>query len=197
MAAAAGASRDDDDDGGAQVFTMTEEQRRWALPPTAPVNVALVNGDMLSSAEDVIAHQCNCVSKRGRGLAAVLFQRFAYADSYADRRSGKVKTHTPGETLVYEAPTPADKTIANMFCQYFGGAPKTSKRMDDTPEKRLRWFRTCIEQIMKKRPQTKSIALPFLIGCGLAKGSWDAYSDEIFKFAAKHPQVRVAIYRLL
>jgi hypothetical protein len=59
-----------------------------------PSNLTVIDGDILLASEAIIGHQCNCVTKKGKGLADVLFQRFPFADVYADRRSGVVKAHT-------------------------------------------------------------------------------------------------------
>ena len=97
-----------------------------------------IEGDILLATEDVIAHQCNCVTKRGKGLADVLFKQFPWADVYADRRSGAVKTHPPGTLEIRGNGVTEKPFIANLFSQYKGGKPLGHH--NDTAQQRLQWF---------------------------------------------------------
>lgn len=160
-------------------------------PSQLPVNVKIIQGDILEASEDVIGHQCNCVTKKAKGLADVLFQRFPYADLYADRRDGVVRRHEPGVCVLLGAP--GKPLIANMFAQRRGGRPKAK---DDTASMRMRWFDECLKQIIEQAPHVKSIALPYNIGCGLAGGDWSRYLGMICRFASRHPNVRITLYQL-
>jgi O-acetyl-ADP-ribose deacetylase (regulator of RNase III) len=43
----------------------------------------IVDGSLLDSDRQYIAHQCNCYSRRGAGLASAIFKAFPWADVYA------------------------------------------------------------------------------------------------------------------
>jgi len=160
-------------------------------PSTLPANVKIVQGDILEAKEDVIGHQCNCVTKKAKGLAAALFQRFPYADIYAERRDGHVKRHEPGICVLLSFP--GKPMIANMFAQRKGGKPKDA---NDTANLRMRWFDDCLRQIIQQAPDTKSIALPYNIGCGLAGGDWSRYLGMICRFAQQYPHITISLYQL-
>lgn len=160
-----------------------------------PPNVTIIDGDLLFASEDIIGHQCNCVTKKGKGLADILFQQLPWADVYADRRSGVVKAHAPGTTILRDDGITKKRIIANMFAQYKGGSPKGHH--NDTAMQRVVWFRQSLAAIAAQAPPTaRSLALPFNIGCGLAGGVWDIYLMEIALFALQNPSWKITIYRL-
>lgn len=159
----------------------------------APPNLSIVQADITTSTEDVIAHQCNCVTPKAKGLADVLFARWPATDVYQDRRSGLVKAHTPGTTVVRGGS--GCPLVANMFAQYKGGQPRFEH--GDTAMGRLAWFRACLAGLPSVLPSSvRSIAFPYLIGCGLAGGNWDVYLAELYKLAAAQPAWKVVIYQL-
>src|SRR5262245_977179 len=45
----------------------------------------IINGNPLDSDCQYIAHQCNCHSLRGAGLASAIFKAFPWADVYSNR----------------------------------------------------------------------------------------------------------------
>eukprot|EP00698_Gefionella_okellyi_P009006 TRINITY_DN2259_c1_g3_i1.p1 TRINITY_DN2259_c1_g3~~TRINITY_DN2259_c1_g3_i1.p1 ORF type:complete len:193 (+),score=21.82 TRINITY_DN2259_c1_g3_i1:44-622(+) len=161
-------------------------------PATLPSNVRIQQGDILLATEDVICHQCNCSTPKAKGLAQVLFDKYPHADMYAERRAGRVKQHTPGMCVVLGEGTITKPFIANMFAQVKGGKPKPK----DTANLRMRWFDECLRQIPQQVPTVRSLALPYLIGCGLAGGDWTLYLGMICRFATANPQLQIVIYQL-
>lgn len=83
--------------------------------------------------------------------------------------------------------------VINMFAQRSPGLAKSSG--NDTSVARLRAFSSCLEKIAQMEPRPRSVALPYLIGCGLAGGDWRSYEAAIETFASE-TGIRVALYKL-
>jgi uracil-DNA glycosylase len=137
--------------------------------------------DIASVGSDAIAHQCYCTStkKTAKGLAKHLFEMFPDADVYSEREEDS----TPGTIFV----TSTKPKVISLFAQYYPGEP--SNRKKDTAANREGWFK----EALRKVKGIKSIAFPYKIGCGLAKGDWSIYEAMIVDFAAKHPKIKVLI----
>ena len=75
-----------------------------------------------------------------------------------------------------------------MYGQVFPGKPG---RQEDTWEDRLSYFESCLDQLAEYAPS--SVAMPYMIGCGLAGGDWDNYLELIGKFDDIVP---VTLYKL-
>lgn len=144
------------------------------------MNIHHKEGNILDAEEDYICHQCNCVTRRGKGLSEQIFNKFPYADVYSKRKSPSV----PGTIEVRN-------NIIAMYAQYF---PGKAKYESDGKYERILWFILCLEQIIKLNP--KSIALPYGIGCGLAGGKWSEYYEIIERMAHKYPSIKIVIYKL-
>jgi uracil-DNA glycosylase len=124
----------------------------------------------------LIAHQTNCVSKKGKGLSASISKKFPYADFYSDR----IQPSTPGTIEVRGGGTPRDKFVCGMYAQYYPGGSDDSR--GDGALQRIEWFRGCLDKI-KKIKNLRSIGFPYNIGCGLAKGDWKTYRLMLENFA--------------
>ena len=83
--------------------------------------------------------------------------------------------------------------VVAMFAQRNPGLPRTTG--NDTDAARLRAFKSCLDEIEKIEPRPRSIAFPFLIGCGLAGGEWRSYEAAIESFA-QESGIRVSLYKL-
>lgn len=127
-----------------------------------------IDGDLLDTQADYIAHQCNTKTKAGKGLSKQIFDKFPDADDYSR------KTHAPLGTCKYHG------RIINMFAQRNPGKPSSA---GDSAEARELWFQMCLNHISKHIPETASIAFPYGIGCGLAKGNWESYEKMLRDFA--------------
>lgn len=149
----------------------------------------LVGADLLRATEPYVLHQCNCVSKGARGLAKALFARWPSADVYR-RRAGKAST--PGTAEVV-AVGPATAVVA-VFAQRLPGGPKAGSGDDSAPA-RLRWFKLGLDAFADevRLCPGDAVAMPFLVGCGLAGGHWPAYLEAIESWAAAR-QVSVRLY---
>ena len=148
--------------------------------------LVVVNGDLTEAREKYIAHQCNCTTKTSKGLAHSIFTKFPYANVYKNRES--FGATEPGNIIV--CGNGEDKRyVINMMAQITGGKPKKP----ETFEIRAEYFQQCLDQI-KEIPNLESIAFPFNIGCGLAKGNWPVYEKMLSDFA-EEVKVPVVLYK--
>lgn len=145
----------------------------------------VVEQDILLSSACSLAHQCNCTSSRAAGVARSIFDRYPRANTY---RTSELRT--PGTVTASKAD--GEPTIINMYAQLAPGRPR---RAGDSAAKRLLWFRECLTA-MQELPDLQSVAFPYLIGCGLAGGAWEAYEEELRRLAAARPDIEVTLCRL-
>ncbi len=137
-----------------------------------------INGDILETDVQYIAHQCNCVTKNSLGLAKAIFNKYPESNIY-----NKNIKRIPGEIIV-------KGKVINMLSQYKPGSPSVGDSSDD----RIRWFKLCLKEI-KNIDDIKSVAFPYKIGCGLAKGDWKTYKKIIEEFVEENKDISVYICR--
>lgn len=135
-----------------------------------------VEGSIVNASETYIVHQCNCVTKRGKGLSYTLFNAFPDANIYKLR----TENSKPGTIDVRGK-------VINLFGQV---NPGHAGHYRDTEVDRLAYFKSCIEELRKL---DGSFAFPYKIGCGLAGGDWSSYEPMIRSLSRTHD---VTIYKL-
>lgn len=148
----------------------------------------LYNTDILelsSKEAQVVAQQCNCVTKSSKGLSQAIAKKFPHADFYSKR----TKNSKPG--TIELAGKGKERKIIAMYSQNQPGKP-TSKESSSMREE---WFRECLDRIGRIK-NLRSIAFPMNIGCGLAGGVWNNYEGMIRKFSKDNPRVNVIICSL-
>jgi O-acetyl-ADP-ribose deacetylase (regulator of RNase III) len=155
--------------------------------------VKIIQGDIFEAKSDYIAHQCNCITSHAAGFALEVFKRFPESNDYKSRNIGR--RNQPG-TITIRGGSEADPSlrgkIINMFAQYH---PGKAEYINDSPVKRLTWFRECLELVGKLVRDESSIAFPYKIGCNLAGGNWPDYLKTIEDFAERYPKLDVTIYQ--
>lgn len=149
-------------------------------------NFSIVEGDLTTAKEKYIAHQCNCITKYAKGIAKTIFDKFPYSNIYTERE--KYGATIPGKIIIC-GDGKQKRFIINMMGQVSPGKPK----FPETNEKRAEYFKECLDEITKIKNLT-SIAFPYNIGCGLAKGNWPIYQKMIEEFAAT-VKVPVVLYK--
>lgn len=164
----------------------------------------IIEGDILECDAQYIAHQANCVSRLSNHLAKSIFKKFPYADIYSERAKGNY-VHIPGE-LYIRGNGEGQRYIINITSQVLPGAPRKGNigrlQISDDSETRLRLFSGCLSQIANIK-RLKSIAFPWRIGCGAARGNWTDYQAIINELAdlvgdpdRPHPAEVIIIKRL-
>lgn len=148
--------------------------------------LTIVTGNILSSKEQYIAHQCNCVTTTAAGLADVIFKKWSIADCYSIRWENDV----PG-TIEVRGNGKEHRFIINMFAQFNPGKPHNPDDSKDGYQARKQYFISCMTHIKNLKPD--SVAMPWGIGCGLAGGDWDFYKKVIDKFSTSF---NIVLYKL-
>ena len=154
----------------------------------------IVNGDLLDSDCQYIAHQCNCYSRRGAGLASAIFKAFPWADVYSNRSGRGNDASLFGSITIHGDQRVNRRYVINIYGQLKPGKPSPGR---DSAASRLEAFSKALDQIAEL-PELKSIGLPFGIGCGLAGGDWNEYESLLKDFAERIGErgVSVILYRL-
>ena len=154
----------------------------------------IINGNLLDSDCQYIAHQCNCYSKRGAGLASAIFKAFPWADVYSNRSERGNDAALFGSISVHGDPKQGQRYVINIYGQLKPGKPSPGR---DSAASRLGAFSKALDQIAAL-PELKSIGFPYGIGYGLAGGDWNEYERLLEKFAKRVGErgVYVILYRL-
>lgn len=145
--------------------------------------LAVVEQDLLASTAQNIAHQCNCRSSRAAGIARSIFRHHPEADTYA--KGGEPRE--PGSITVHDGD--GERSVINMYAQLGPGRPREPS---DSFTQRLVWFRQCLAAL-GRTPGLRSVAFPYLIGCGMGGGNWEDYEAALRDFAASLPDVEVTL----
>lgn len=161
--------------------------------------IKIVDGDLLTAKEKIIAQQCNCLSTTSFGLSKAVVDKYPWVTVYSIRRRDGRKNYAvesdrdvPGTVKYFTSPQET-KTIACMFGQWSQGKfarkgfPTTYK---DTKKDRLEYFKSCLESL-EDYAGDERIAMPYGIGCGLAGGDWLKYSEMLEK-----SKLNIVLYKI-
>ena len=154
--------------------------------------ITTIQANILDATEKYIAHQTNCTSKSASGVAQAIFAHYPYSNIYASRAHNDL----PGHILI-SGDGKEERFIINMMAQHYPGAPRTNSSLDSATA-REGYFWQCLLAI-SKLDNVESIAFPYLIGCGLAKGSWTTYYQMLKNFDTIINQiqpVKIRLYKL-
>jgi O-acetyl-ADP-ribose deacetylase (regulator of RNase III) len=154
----------------------------------------IISGNLLDSDCQYIAHQCNCHSRRGAGLASAIFKAFPWADVYSDRSDRGDDGPLFSSITVHGDPKRNQRYVINIYGQLKPGKPSPGR---DSAASRLQAFSKALDQIAEL-PELESIGFPNGIGCGLAGGDWNEYEKLLEDFAERVEKrgVFVTLYRL-
>lgn len=153
-----------------------------------------VQGNLLTSDCNFIAHQCNCLGAFGGGIAGQI--RTVLPEMY---KAFKEDTRKAEEKLGGICYAQTSSYIGfNLYGQYyFGGRDPSGK---DTIYPALTM---AFDKMMKMIPQLAmvkginvddiKIGVPYLMGCGLAGGDWKIVK-EIIEFSADNNKLDIHLY---
>lgn len=171
------------------------------------MSLQIIDGDLTTCSADCIVQQCNCLSIIPYGLAMDIKQKLNI-DPYGRRRretkncAVKEDRDQVGTTTIFRRKSGIPRYVACLFAQFAPGKPEIYFREitagSDTEANRRRWFVKCLFDLseqLQDLPDVKSVAFPYLIGCGLAGGDWKSYNDMILKWAGKHLHLQVYLVR--
>jgi O-acetyl-ADP-ribose deacetylase (regulator of RNase III) len=157
--------------------------------------IKIINGNLLDSECQYVAHQCNCYSRSGAGLAKAIFNAFPWADVYSNRSERRNDASLFGSITVHGDPKHNQRYVINIYGQLKPGKPSPG---GDSAASRLEAFSKALDQIAEL-PELKSIGFPYGIGCGLARGDWNEYEKLLEDFAERVGErgISVILYRLV
>ena len=147
-------------------------------------SMRIIEGDLLKANADVIVHQVNCKGVMGAGLAKQI--RYRFPNTYSCYRDYCFKDPSSKllGTCLY---TLEDQfVICNAFAQDTYGQGKRQTQYDKLEQ--------CFYDLAEKFHE-KTVALPWMIGCGLAGGDWNIVSEMINRILVDFGDCNVIIYQ--
>lgn len=143
-----------------------------------------INGDLLSSNADIIAHQVNCQGKMNSGVAKQIREKypevFEVYKKYCDIYNAQYKTDLLGRCLVVEAHD--GKRIANLFGQLgYGYDGRQYTDLYALRRSMLNLRSTCYFSL---NPEEITIAFPHGLASVRGGASWEEVYlmiEEVFK----------------
>ena len=147
-------------------------------------------GDMVkhilsADALDAYAHQCNCFTAMGAGIAKALAAQFPEVKAADDATVTGDAEKLGNITKAVVTPT---STVYNVYGQY-----STSRLMRTTNYPALfSGLRAVMEDMVNNGKST--LGIPY-IGCGLAKGNWEEVEPTIKALADKY-NITVTVFSL-
>ena len=133
-----------------------------------------VQGSLLRQCVDIIAHQTNCVGVMGAGVALQIKEQLLTKNEYDKyvSRCREQGSDLLGKTQLLEAPD--GRIIANCF-----GEDIPTGKGKDTDYDAL--MHSLIKVRNYARMKNLTVAVPGLMGCGLAGGNWEIVRDMLYK----------------
>lgn len=133
----------------------------------------IINKDILTITEGLIAHQCNCKGVMGAGLAKGIRDRYPYA--YKHYREAHLADNLYlGQTQILRVND--NLYVANLMAQDGYGRDRQY-----TDYNALSQCLTYIHQFVLENKEI-NVYLPYGIGCGLAGGNWSVVKGLIDKY---------------
>lgn len=191
-------------------FKIDTTQFIWDITfKLMPYSIPIIMGDLIKADVDVIVQQCNCLTTTAHGLSQHIKDHLG-VDPYGHRKLLPGRTNCcvatdrdiVGTVKVYQLNNRRPSYVACLFAQLSPGKssrfyneivtqchdPVTKLPVRDTNNERVIWFQRCLEVLAPWIVTSgyKTVALPYLIGCGLAGGSWSVYEKIITDWGNKN-----------
>ena len=160
--------------------------------------IPIKNLDICKTTEKYILQQCNCLTTSSWGLAKTIELHFKHVDIYSNRRRMKGTNYAvpndrsiPGTVTILEGEDHSPSIIC-LYGQYRPGKSISNygypSGYPDTTKDRLRYFEEGLDGLLDYfEDECAIIAVPFTIGCGLARRKWDDYLRLLQNF---HSQLK-------
>ena len=129
----------------------------------------VIDGDLLNTQAKYICHQVNCKGRMGSGVAKQIRAKYPEVYTAYVKEANADMLGIPQFVQCYDG-----KVIINMFAQQsygYDGRQYTSYEA----------FAKCLDLMSHIIPAGETIAMPFMIGCGLGGGSWKIIADLIIE----------------
>lgn len=159
----------------------------------------IIKENILYADTKYIAHQCNCITTKGKGLSKTIFNKYPYADIYSCRPTKVDYRNLPSDqkpgTIITKGNGKEQRYIINMLAQLYPNPPKFAQSRLDGEDARVKYFIECLDAISKIE-DLESVAFPYGIGCGLAGGNWNIYFSLLKSFAKHLDPIQVILYKI-
>jgi O-acetyl-ADP-ribose deacetylase (regulator of RNase III) len=168
--------------------------------------IPIIDGDLTTADVDMIIQQCNCLTISSYGLSQAIKTSLC-VDPYGHRRCLPGKKNCAvkedrgkvGTVMIYKIKSHRPNYVACLFAQFSPSKPSlyhsdllkdhidpiTMEPITDSNEQRMVWFNRCLNKLAHRiiKLKCKKVAFPYMIGCGLAGGSWDKYGKILTHWA--------------
>lgn len=148
-----------------------------------------VQGDLLASDCDIIAHGCNCFHTMGSGIARQIAKQIPEA-LVADKKTvygdiNKLGTYSVASAKLSQKSTSTIKCVFNLYTQHKFGTDAVQVDYSAV-EKAMKNFRNAVAQMEILHGLPLKVGIP-RIGCGLAGGDWRIIKPLIEAAFYDHP----------
>lgn len=128
--------------------------------------IKIIDGDLLTATEDYICHQVNMQGVMGSGVAKAISDKWPNVKSaYLAECSNAKDNNQPLFGAVQFVPISDERYVLNIFGQCHYGRDK------DTVYTDYGSLASAFQSI-NKHCAGRSLAFPYMFGCGLANGNW-------------------------
>ena len=131
---------------------------------------AIINGDITKVIKSgYILHQVNCMSAMGAGVALALMKKWPQVRSEYIQFSKQAAKPKDLLGQIEYVQVENNLTVINSFTQLGYGNARLSGVSDTNEELLIRNIRNAAK---KAASENTTVAVPYLVGCGLAGGNW-------------------------
>ena len=149
--------------------------------------IEVVNGDVLESDADIIAHQTNCLGIMGGGVALQIRKLCPNVYREYVQKCSQYKDNPASLLGEVQLVKVGSKWIANCFGQNGCSAMRVCTDYNALDE--------CFEKLFNiAKLKGLSIAMPYMIGCGLAGGDWGIVYSMLQKYFDNN-DVQLTLYK--
>lgn len=147
-----------------------------------------MQGNLLESDAEILAHQVNCKGIMGAGVANSIRKNLLGADDY--RKYQKVCQKYASEDLLGRNQyfqVRNQQLVCNMFAENI----PTGNGLDTDYDA----LKKCLHRLLReaKNFKRKTVAIPGYLGCGLAGGDWDYVYSDIIKPIFDESEIKLSI----